>query len=58
MRKIEEGKKALRLKAVSLRSVKSYVRIKGNEKADKKAKLRIKKESTFPGITKGKLKKA
>ena len=48
MRKIEEGKRAHRPKAVSLRWVKSHIVIKGKKEEDQKVKLGADKEdSTF-----------
>ena len=57
IRKIEEGRKVIGPNAVSLRWVKSHIGIKGNEEADKKAKLEADMEdAAFPVITKGGLK--
>ena len=51
MRKIKQEKKALGCKAVSIGWVKAYIRIKGNEEADKRAKLGTDEEDpTFPVI--------
>ena len=58
MRKIEEGRKALRPNAVSLGWVKSHIGIRGNEEADKKAKQGANEEDpVFPVVTEGGLKK-
>ena len=59
MRKIEEGKRALGPNGVSLGWVKSHIGIKGNEEADKAAKLGADEEDpTFPVITEEGLKES
>ena len=57
IRKIEEERKVLEAKAVSLRWVKSHIGITNNKEADKRAKLGTNKEdSAFPIIMEGGLK--
>ena len=57
MRKIDEGRKAIGPNAVSLEWLNSHIRIKGNEEANKKAKLGADVEDpTLPVITEGGLK--
>ena len=59
IRKIKEERKVLRLRAISLVWVKSYIGIISNEETHKKVKLGPKKEEcTFPVIRKVGLKKA
>ena len=56
-RNTEEGKRALGPKTVSLRCVKSHVRIKDHEEANKRGKLSADKEDpAFPVIMEGGLK--
>ena len=59
MRKIEEGRKAIGHNSVSLGWVKSHIGIKGNEEADKKAKLGADEEDpAFLVVIEGGLKEA
>ena len=57
MWEIEKRKKVIRPNVVSLRWVKAHISIKGNEEADKRAKLNAdEKDPAFPVITEGGLK--
>ena len=58
MRKIEEKRSALGPNVVSLGWVKSHIRIKGNEEADKKAKLCADIEDPAFPVMEGSLKEA
>ena len=57
MRKIQEGRKAIRPNVVNLEWVKSHIGIKGNKEADKRTKLGAdEKDPTFSVIMEGGLK--